>query len=69
MSTESRKLVELTNKIAQDMGLKFCTSCNLTRPVQGGKVKTLINGRTRWLCATCAAKKKPTGFTVRKEKQ
>lgn len=62
MSTESRKLIELTKNIAANMGIKFCTSCNYTKPVEGGRTKLLSNGRSRWLCAMCAAKKKPTGF-------
>lgn len=68
MSDTSRHLVKVTEKIAENLGVKFCTSCNLTKPVENGKTKPVANGRTRWLCATCAAKKKPTGFTVRKVK-
>jgi transposase-like protein len=62
MSAESRKLVELTNKIAVEMGVKFCTSCNLTKPVEGGKTKPVANGRSRWLCASCAERKKLSGY-------
>jgi len=62
MSAESRKLVKATNNIAEELGIRFCTSCNLTKSAYGGKVKAIANGRTRWLCAGCAAKNKPTGF-------
>lgn len=62
MSTESRKLIAATKKIEEDLGIRFCTSCNLTKAAHGGKVKPIANGRTRWMCASCAAKKKPMGF-------
>lgn len=66
MSTETRKLIETTKRIAKEFGVKFCTACNLTKPVEGGKVKLLSNGRSRWLCAVCAAKGKPSGFMFKK---
>lgn len=69
MSKTSRHLVKVTEKIAENLGVKFCTSCNLTKTLEGGKIKRLSNGRTRWLCAMCAKKQKPTGFTVRKAKE
>lgn len=62
MSTESRKLIAVTKKIEDEFGVKFCTQCNLTRPVKGGKVFTITNGRTRWKCASCTKKQKPSGF-------
>jgi hypothetical protein len=62
----NRKLIKATETIAKEYGIKFCTSCNLTRPVEGGKTVPVANGRTRWKCATCAAKLKPTGFKNRK---
>lgn len=65
--SKTRELIELTATIARVTGMKFCTQCNLTRPVAGGAVKTLPSGRTRWKCATCAAKKKPSGFTTKEK--
>jgi hypothetical protein len=62
MSMESRKLVKVTHNIAEDLGIRFCTACNRTRPAFEGKVKMLGNGRTRWMCAACAARNKPSGF-------
>jgi hypothetical protein len=61
MNRIDRELINATQAIAKNLGVKFCTQCNLTRPVEGGKVKVLINGRTRWKCSTCAAKQKPSG--------
>jgi hypothetical protein len=66
MSAESRKLVKATNNIAKDLGIRFCTHCNLTKSAHGGKIKFLANGRTRWMCAICAAKQKSSGFTYKK---
>jgi hypothetical protein len=60
--TSSQKLMEITKKIEQDMGIKFCTQCNLTKPTAGGRIFTLSNGRTRWKCATCFKKLRPPGF-------
>jgi transposase-like protein len=54
MSTESRKLIEVTKKIEDELGVRFCTACNLTKAAHGGKVKPLSNGRSRWMCALCA---------------
>lgn len=66
MSLESRKLVKATENIANELGIRFCTACNLTKQAYGGKVKPLANGRTRWMCAGCAAKNKPAGFSQRR---
>jgi hypothetical protein len=66
MSNTSRHLVKVTEKIAENLGVKFCTSCNLTKPVGGGKTKSVANGRTRWLCASCANKQKPMGFSEKR---
>jgi hypothetical protein len=66
MSETSRHLIRATESIAKNLGVKFCTACNLTKSVGGGKIKQLSNGRTRWMCATCAARKKPTGFKQEK---
>ena len=63
MSKSSRKLVELTNKIASSLGVRFCTSCNITKPADGGKTVLVANGKTRWKCASCNAKMKPSGFS------
>jgi transposase-like protein len=61
MNETTRELINATQAIAKNLGVKFCTQCNLTRPVDGGKTVTLINGRTRWKCSTCAKKQKPSG--------
>ena len=58
----SRKLIEVTGAIEKNFGIKFCTQCSLTRPVEGGKVFPISNGRTRWKCASCVKKLKPSGF-------
>jgi hypothetical protein len=64
----TRKLIKTTEAIAKNFGLKFCTQCNLTRPVEGGKVFKITNGRTRWKCATCTARMKPSGFGEKRRK-
>jgi len=56
MSAESRKLVNATHNIASELGIRFCTNCNLTKSAFGGRVIRVANGRTRWKCSTCAAK-------------
>ena len=66
MSDTTRHLIKVTEAIAKNLGVKFCTQCNLTKPVEGGKVRTLSNGRTRWMCVMCTNKRKPSGF--KKEK-
>ena len=58
----SRQLLRATQAIAKNLGVRFCVKCNLTRAVEGGKLKVLAGGRTRWECATCAAKMKPPGI-------
>jgi len=58
----NRDLAKTTEAIAKNFGLRFCTQCNLTRPVEGGKIFPLPNGRTRWKCASCTKKQKPSGF-------
>ena len=67
MSNESRKLVKATENIAKEFGIKFCTKCNLTRPVEGGRILPIGRGRTRWECATCVARKKPSGFSEKRK--
>jgi transposase-like protein len=62
MSSESRKLVKATENIANELGIRFCTACNMTKSAYGGAVKPLTNGRTRWLCGVCASKRNPAGF-------
>jgi transposase-like protein len=62
MSTESRKLIEVTKKIEDELGVRFCTACNLTKAAHGGKVKPLSNGRSRWMCSVCANRMKEAGF-------
>ena len=43
----NRDLAKTTEAIAKNFGLRYCTQCNLTRPVEGGKIFPLPNGRTR----------------------
>jgi hypothetical protein len=62
MSLQSKKLAKVTHTIADELGIRFCTSCNLTKPAHGGKTVAVANGRTRWKCASCTARMKPSGF-------
>lgn len=62
MSRESQKLTKMTQVIADEFGIKFCTSCNMTKPVTGGKTVPVANGRTRWKCASCSNRMKASGF-------
>lgn len=66
MSASSSKLSRVTKTIADSLGVRFCTSCNKTRPVEGGKAKTTSFGRSRWMCAMCAERNKPSGFAKEK---
>lgn len=61
MNKTDRELINATEAIAKNLGVKFCTQCNMTRSVEGGKTVTLSNGRTRWKCLTCVKKQKPSG--------
>lgn len=58
----ARDLVKVTANIEKEFGVKYCTKCNRTRPVEGGKTRALGNKRTRWECVTCAAKTTPAGY-------
>ena len=58
----SRQLLRATQAIAEKMGIRYCNKCNNTRSAEGGKTKILSDGRTRWECATCAAKLRRPGF-------
>jgi hypothetical protein len=62
MSAESQKLTKMTQTIAENLGIRFCTSCNKTKPAHGGKTVPVANGRTRWKCASCALRMKESGF-------
>jgi hypothetical protein len=54
MSAESRKLVKITERLADEHGVRFCTNCNATRPKEGGVWVVYQNGlRRRWKCGTC----------------
>jgi hypothetical protein len=57
MNDTYRELARATEAIAKNMGIRFCTKCNLTRPVEGGRSKLLSNGRTRWECSYCVSKR------------
>lgn len=61
ISSVSRDLLRATEAIAKNLGVKYCTQCNRTQSVEGGKVFMLSNGRTRWKCAVCTKKQKPAG--------
>jgi hypothetical protein len=62
MSAESNKLTKITQTIADELGIRFCTSCNKTKPSYGGKTVAVANGRTRWKCASCAMRMKESGY-------
>ncbi len=66
MSSTSRQLVKTTHAIAKATGMRFCTKCNLTRPTEGGKTVLIANKRTRWECASCAARRSPSGYASKK---
>ena len=61
----SKQLVRATHAIAENMGIRYCNKCNQTRSVEGGKTKIVSDGRTRWECATCAAKLRKPGINKR----
>jgi hypothetical protein len=65
MTTGSRQLINSTRAIAESLKVRFCTKCNLTKSVDGGKTKTLLNGRTRWECASCVAATTPGRFAAK----
>jgi len=69
MSTSSRKLVRTTQAIAEQLGVRFCTKCHLTRATFGGKTKPLANGRSRWECAECVEKTKAAASQKKQEKE
>ena len=58
----SKQLVRATQAIAENFGVQFCVKCNKTRSIEGGKTKIVSDGRTRWECATCAAKLRKPGI-------
>jgi transposase-like protein len=67
VSKQSRQIAALTLKIADELGVRYCTSCNRTQKSAGGKTKVILGKRSRWMCATCATKNKPSGFNTRRE--
>jgi len=44
---------------------KFCTSCQMHKPVEGGKV--LATKNKRWKCKSCLTRKAPSIYTKVKE--
>lgn len=57
MSSSNRELIKVTKAIEKNFGVKFCTNCHQTKPVEGGMTRKLLKGGTRWECALCVAKK------------
>lgn len=47
--------------------VKFCTSCQVTKPVEGG-LRKITRGRPRWICRWCLAKAAPGPRSERREK-
>jgi len=63
-SKGTKHLIKISEKIASDLGVRYCTSCNLTRAAEGGKWIVYDNGlRRRWKCGSCV-----TAQANRKEK-
>ena len=62
MNKIDRELINATEAIAKNFGVRYCTQCNRTQPVEGGKIFTLANGRTRWKCAPCFKRQRPPGL-------
>jgi hypothetical protein len=42
-------------------GKFFCTSCSITRSIEGARLVPTGNGRRRWACAYCVARKSQSG--------
>lgn len=42
-------------------GKFFCQNCNSNKPIQGACRTPTANGRMRWTCASCVAKKAAKG--------
>ena len=56
-SNNSANLRALTKVMEQHLGTKFCTNCQLRKPIDGGK--TVPNKHTaRWYCAECYNRRK-----------
>lgn len=49
----------LSDGMARVMGIKVCTNCQKSRPVEGFKTVRQANGRKRDLCGTCCDRIKP----------
>jgi hypothetical protein len=62
MNETNRKLIKATEAIAKNYGIKYCTKCSLTRPIEGGRIVPVVRGRTRWECSSCVAKKSMSRF-------
>lgn len=50
------ELAKLTEIIANELGKRFCTSCQSERSLEGGKWKVVNKERRRWVCSTCLSK-------------
>ena len=59
MSNTSRKLAKINDNIANDFGVRYCTSCSLTRNAENGKWIVYGDGlRRRWKCGGCVDSEK-----------
>lgn len=56
MSTGDRAKKE-TKKVEQLTGVKWCSSHNSYRPLEGGKFLKTKSGQLRWICAHCVEKR------------
>lgn len=59
-----KRLSAVSDRIENDFGFRYCTSCNLSRAALGGQWIVYDNGlRRRWRCAGCIK----TGIERRKK--
>lgn len=50
----SEMLKKASQNIEREYGVRYCTNCASTQPVEGGKWIIYSNGlRRRWKCARC----------------
>ena len=55
----TEKLTRISENIESLHGVRYCTNCMSTRPVEGGKYIVYANGlRRRWKCGSCTNKEK-----------
>ncbi len=53
MSASSDEITRITAAIAKNVGIRWCSTCQMDRAADGFK---RINGR--WICADCQARRK-----------